>query len=227
MIGNKSELRVLQGDKYITINGLKELGEFEQTRSKTDNTTYADNATSSQLTLSDSGSLSVTLRYDEGDTTHAILGRLFDENKTADFEFYINDSKGTTKRFNAGVESFTQSFPNTEDSTTSTSLSINGGFNTILSAIGEVQVSSSNATDTVLKARTIFTKSVNGIDLSFRTTTQVTVPHQVDAQPAVEYQAYVPAQAEVLYQEAVLYQAEVLAQPATEAQTSACAGTYA
>jgi hypothetical protein len=218
MIGNKSALRVKQGDEYINISNVTELSEFEKTRSEVDNTTYDDNATSKQLTLTDSGTLSVTLRYDENDNTHSILSRLFDENQTADFEFYINDSKGTTIRFNAGIQSYTQSFPNTENATTSVSLAINGGFDTVLSAVGEVQVSSSGTVDTVLKARTIFTKSVNGIDLSFRTVTQVTVPHQVEAQPEVLYQAAVPAQPEVLYQEAVEYQAEVLAQPATEAQ---------
>lgn len=177
MIGNKSEIRLLQRGVYIGIGSITEVGELQRMRDEVDITTYGSNAIETQLLLEDNGELSLMFNYREEDDTQSLIETSFNENKVEDWEFYLNDTKGTTKRFKAGVKSFSLNPPNVENVTISASLRVSGGFTTIYSARGSVTFKSTVATPTVLPARTIISITVeDGIVNTYRTTTQVTVP---------------------------------------------------
>lgn len=177
MIGNKSEIRMLIGLRYVTIGSITEVGELQRMRDEVDITTYGSNAIETQLLLEDNGELSLMFNYREEDDTQSLIETSFNENKVEDWEFYLNDTKGTTKRFKAGVKSFSLNPPNVENVTISASLRVSGGFTTIRSATGSLNFKSSVSTATVLPARTMVSITVEaGFVLVYRTLTQVTVP---------------------------------------------------
>jgi hypothetical protein len=59
-----------------------------------------------ELTLEDNGDIELIFNYRENDETQKLFDAKFSENAILDFEFYLPDSRGTSKRFKGGIMQF-------------------------------------------------------------------------------------------------------------------------
>ena len=183
MIGNQSEVRIKVGAVYEKVGSITNVGPLQRSRDVIDVTTYDSPAIEKELTLEDNGDIELTFNYRENDDSQKLFETKFSENAILDFEFYLPDSRGTSKRFKGGIMQFSLEVPNKETVTVSSSISVSGGYTTLRSGVGRAKFSNSTNNEIILKPKTRVTKVISGITYGYRTIAQITIPAEgnVDA----------------------------------------------
>jgi hypothetical protein len=72
--------------------------------------------------------LTITFNYLPKDNSQRIIEKLFDDNKVGNWEFYLSDNFGTTKRFDGALKSHSTTTPNLGLVSTTVTISVSGEF---------------------------------------------------------------------------------------------------
>jgi hypothetical protein len=174
MIGNQSKLRLLTNGVYKDIGAITDIPVFQRTRGELKRTTYKD-GTQKRMTIEEAGDLTITFNYLPKDDSQRIIEKLFDDNKTGNWEFYLNDDFGTTKRFDGALKNHSTATPNLGLVSTTITIAVSGNFKKLFSAVGLVNFINNTTSTITLPIRTLVTKTTSGVEYSYRTTKQITL----------------------------------------------------
>ena len=174
MIGNQSKLRLLINGVYKDIGGITDIPVFQKTRGELSRVTYKDGI-QKRLIINEAGDLTITFNYLPKDNSQRIIENLFDDNKVGNWEFYLSDNFGTTKRFDGALKSHSTTTPNLGLVSTTVTISVSGEFNKLFSAVGLVNFINNTTSSITIQVGALVTKVTGGVQYSYRTIAKITV----------------------------------------------------
>ncbi len=169
MIGNKSKFRIKINEVYQDIGFITEISRLQSIVDEVDTTRYNSVVKEARPTMRSGGTVSLKINYNRTSNINREIESIFKQNKVSDFELYINDDIGTTKRFKAFFKSFGISVPNQDNVNIDVSLVVVSDFDTLYSATGSINFvnTSSSVINLPLGSEVYIVK--NGVRHDYRT----------------------------------------------------------